>query len=183
MLQPPSVSGLIRPLRQYCLPQESDIIIQVRVSRCKCVHTMFLLPNFVNSKLPLLGARTVNIVSNGRTSCCLLHPNPYYVTIYPNQPLGFAQSVSPDYICAAGSTPTTPSQTDLLEQTPPSNPDTSTNILDELGLDRTNSPLNDTQKQQLSRLIAQYRDVFAKDSSELGVTDLISHHIDTSNLL
>ena len=102
---PSSTSGLIRPSIKCCLPPGSEMLIPVKISRCPGMHTMLLLPKFIHSKFALLGARSVNTVLNGKTTCRLLNPNTFPVTVYPSQSLGVAYTVSSDFVCEITESP------------------------------------------------------------------------------
>ena len=54
-------------------------------------------------------------------------------------------------------------------------------IISNLKIDLSDSDLDDNDKNKLIIFLAQNKDMFATDMSQLGVTDLITHHIDTGS--
>ena len=48
-------------------------------------------------------------------------------------------------------------------------------------LDFSQDHLSAAEKQELKAMVTQYADVFALDSSELGTTDVVEHHIHTGD--
>ena len=51
----------------------------------------------------------------------------------------------------------------------------------ELNVDLTKGELNGQQKTELLNLLGEYSDIFAEDSSQLGRTSIVKHHIDTGS--
>ena len=54
-------------------------------------------------------------------------------------------------------------------------------VLEQLGINLTDADLTQTQKDSLTLFLAQNRDIFAADMSELGATHLTTHKIDTGD--
>jgi len=92
------------------------------------------------------------------------------VTLYPKTVLGTCMSVTEDNSenfeqCRSITKDTVDKQNNVL-------PD----FLNDL-LQRSSNNLNENESEQLKLLLIQYQDVFAKDSSDLGLTDLLEHKI------
>ena len=182
---PTARKGVICPAGQYSIPARTEVLLPVKISRCKTTQLMLLEPCFISKKTPLLGARSVNEVLHSMACCRILNPTDHPVTLYPNQPLGVAHTLLADDITISSIV------TDTGDPLPPTSPNPTTSptspvstkdaasILEELGIDLSDSPLTAEQKQSLTTLIASYRDVFALNFSEMGETDLVTHTIDT----
>ncbi|CAC5415767.1 unnamed protein product [Mytilus coruscus] len=50
-------------------------------------------------------------------------------------------------------------------------------------LKRSSTYLNEDQRQQLSRLLSQYQNVFSRTDDDIGRTDLVTHRINTGNAI
>lgn len=97
------------------------------------------------------------------------------VTLFPKTVLGSCMSVKEN------------TKENIAEQIHSCN-NVETNVTDSLKSDvlpdyledlykRSSTHINDSEKQALKRLLIEYQDVFAKDSCDLGLTDILEHKI------
>ena len=110
----------------------------------------------------VLGGQVLVIVKQGEAYMLALNPTTEKVRIFKNTPVGKITPVSEDEINAL---------------TTESKPVDST----KLKVDLTKTELTEDQKQSLLEVLSEYADIFAEDTSQLGRTSLVKHHIDTGD--
>ena len=137
-------------------------------------------------KEDIVGGKCLSRVMDGRVTYRLMNPTALPIFLKPNSRISVLPEPSNSDI-----TQITSSDCNLPEnfQTVYSvDPDNNTltdddyiTIAQDLGINLNDSDLTTTQKKNLMIFIGKDRKTFAKDFSELGLTKLFSHRIETGN--
>lgn len=127
-------------------------------------------------KLFQLGAsRTLCTVQDRKAKIRVINPSPRDITIGKGVPV--AKSVAADL---QNIVPIKETNDEFVNAISDSGINTE-KVLQELGIEIESRELSDDQQKSLKRLIAENRDVFATNMSELGKTNIYSHRIDTGS--
>ncbi|VDI54419.1 Hypothetical predicted protein [Mytilus galloprovincialis] len=147
---------------------ENDI--QLSINKFPTNTTVLLEPhdNLINRQI--LGSNCLSVVKNAKVYYRVLNPTNEDIVIKANSPISKVWKSPTKPICALDNK----SKSDVQFQDP---------IKEALNLNVTIDSDNITkeQHQKLLKLIGSNRNVFAKDASELGKTDLHYHNIETTN--
>ena len=162
------------PVETLCeinIPPRSDSVIPVMIK--SNVKIGMIENNMVNTN-NFLVARAVVEVKNDKAWCTVRNPTEKNIKL--GKFCKIAQFSEVDILDNEGESQTSgrvPNQRVTLEE--------AKKIVSDLKIDLTNSDLNEDDKNKLIVFLAQNKDMFATEMSQLGVTDLITHHIDTGS--
>ncbi|XP_069128989.1 uncharacterized protein [Argopecten irradians] len=175
-------SNLARVLNNINISPRSVSTIKVTTSK-NCTGINLLEPlSSLPSKLHIMGARSVSTVKKNSTVYQVLNPTNKMVELKAKQPIAMVKQIEQNQIFDD-----LPLQDGSNKVTPVSSISTKTNNTDsanvqkakDIGISIENSDLTTEQKNKLLSFLGKNRDVFAKDMSELGTTNLYFHEIDT----
>ena len=174
----PTKSGLIRLLHDYEIPANSEALVPVCISHSRHSQVMLLEPTPPTVSTPVFGARVLVTTTNSKATCRLLNPTDGPIRLQARKILGVAYPVDVRSVSPLES----PSVSMATVSDPLTHPlPKPAAVLQELGIDLTNSTLTPDQQEEMAALIAEYRDVFALNMNELGCTDAVLHKIDTGD--
>ena len=184
-------SHLVRVIGNISVPPKSENIIPVKIRVTVDEHnpTGIVEPlSTLPTKTHLLGARCLVQAEGKQLVYRLLNPTEATITLNDQQPIATFTPINDTDIIAQLTDDSSPHETYTC-QAPSVNQVDSQSKTDndfiamahELGFDLTDSDLSELEKNKLLSFIGQHRDVFAKDITELGTTNLHYHHIDTGN--
>ena len=189
ILKPVFNMGLARPVRHTVIQPHSETVFPIRISRVPNQETVMFEPVNLLTKKKLAGAKSIIKVNKGRGFCKVLNPLSSPVTLKPWQVIGRLVPIHTDSIIeydteTANSEPSVASATCFNENEV--NDLTSKyqqykKTVDDLGISLDESDLTEEQKIKLYAFIASNRNSFAKDTSELGCTNVHQHRIETGN--
>jgi hypothetical protein len=134
------------------------------------------------SRHNVIGGRVLTKPVDGIVPYLLLNPGNEPVKLYKGSTLGFMTKSPVEVIFSLDN------DSDAVEQVmtcDPTEPVTTTPInklkVDPPDIDLTDSDLTEQEKEKLSNLLGNYRDVFANTSDELGRSSVTKMHIDTGD--
>lgn len=163
-------TGLARASMPLKILKHAEYLVPVKISKRKNGEQVLLEPLPSLAKLNLMAARCLVTVSKGQAVLRLLNPSDKTVKISNNFVLAKVLDIDEASIHVLGADPDDSERTvDKSNSTQPA----------DLDFDLSNSNLTQEQKHQLNVFLKNYRDVFANSLSELGVTDVYSHKIET----
>ena len=182
-------TGLARPLKRTVIQPHSETVIPIKISRLSHQQTTLFEPTNLLTRKKLAGAKAVLSVNHGRGFCRILNPMSSPVTLRPSQVIGKLSPVHTDSIVELNlnqndSEPSVNSATssDSANDANLENKyEQYRKTVDDLGISLEESDLSESQKLKLYEFIAMNRSSFAKDTSELGCTNVHKHKIDTGN--
>ena len=184
--QPSYSTGLARPSKQTVIQPLSETLVPIKISRLRHQETTLFEPAGLLTRKKLAGAKAIINVKKGRGFCRILNPLPSPVTLKPSNVIGKLSPIDSNTIkemeneqldsdiSVACSDPLTKEQLKAEEAKNKA-------IVEDLGISLNESDLSEDQKSKLYAFIAKNRSSFAKDTSELGCTNLHKHRIETGN--
>ena len=171
-------SHVIPPHSEYILSLKTNKFMDGDIVLCEAPQTLV--------KEDIVGGKCLSRVVVGRVTYRLMNPTALPIFLKPHSRISVLTEPSDSDI-----TQITSSDSNLPEtfQTIYSlDPDNNTlthddyiTIAQDLGINLNDSNLTTTQKRNLMIVIGKNRKTFAKDFSELGLTNLFSHRIETGN--
>ena len=165
--------------REVIIPPHSEVVVPVRISGFPNNSVILIEPKLNLSDLNLAGGKNICTVRNSKGVYRLMNPTNLPVFLGTNQRLAKVNLVDSQSIFdlkESQSTQVMGISTDNSSETL----DTE-RIVKDLGITIDDSNLSKDQKGKLYNFLARNRDIFAKDMSELGVTNLHSHTIHTGD--
>ena len=189
----PLVSKVTRPMyvRAICnvsLPARTQTVFRVQCKDTKLQHGIIEPVPSLHSDEQLVGAKCIVQPHYGKTVYQIMNPTDNDIDIRPNQVVGIWEPLSADTCIESfevdGNDSHRPTLTDdrtkanTIHVTSNVNPN---EVLDGLGINMNDSDLTADQKHELVEFLSQNREAFAKDTTELGTTDLHFHRIDTGD--
>ena len=165
--------------RVVVVPPHSEVLVPVRISGFPSNSVVLIEPKLNLSELNLAGGKNVCKIHNSKGVYRLMNPTNLPVFLSANQRLAKVQLVDDQSIFElkeSNSVHVMGLSTDSGSQTLDSE-----KIVKDLGINLDDTDLTVDQKDKLYGFLARNRDIFAKDMSELGVTNLHSHVIDTGD--
>ena len=165
--------------REVIIPPHSEVVVPVRISGFPNNSVILIEPKLNLSDLNLAGGKNIWTVRNSKGVYRLMNPTNLPVFLGTNQRLAkinLVDSQSIFYLKESQSTQVMGISRDNSSETL----DTE-RIVKDLGITIDDSNLSKDQKGKLYNFLARNRDIFAKDMSELGVTNLHSHTIHTGD--
>ena len=176
-------SFAVYTMNTMIIPPRTEMAIPVKVNnKFVEIGTIEPVPSLA-TKYHIMGARCVVDPKGGKTGYRIMNTTMEPLTLPGRTMIGLYNKLPNDAIQfylnpdASQSMPTVMS----MDTTKNDTNQKYIQIAEELGFDLNNSDLTDEQKQTLLVVLGQNRDVFAKDISELGCTNLHHHVIDTGN--
>jgi hypothetical protein len=171
-----NVHSLARTVDQVVISPHSEIHFPVFLSHAHDGSTVIIEPDAsLAQHTEVAGGRTLSTTVGNVGVFRLLNPSSAEIVI-PRDTV-VAQFSYIDAQCIFDNPTTSVSSVDIDA--------TSTTdyvqLAKDIGIHMSDATLSVDQKQQLMEFLGRHRDVFAKDISELGKTDLHFHHIDTGN--
>ncbi|CAG2252792.1 unnamed protein product [Mytilus edulis] len=174
-----AVIALAETVNTVILEPQSETIIPVKIPKFHMGSTVILEPcHKLQSRFSIAGGKTVSIIDDNNMGIYRLL-NPTNQTIYLDSKLQIAVAQLVDFrninafkeqdegfLCS------------VLESEKYSN-NNSDDILADLGINLSDTDLSLNQQQKLYRFLSRNRDIFAKDLSELGKTEMHYHTIHT----
>ena len=165
--------------REVIIPPHSEVVVPVRISGFPNNSVILIEPKLNLSDLNLVGGKNICTVRNSKGVYRLMNPTNLPVFLGTNQRLAKVNLVDSQSIFdlkESQSTQVMGISTDNSSETLDSE-----RIVKDLGITIDDSNLSKDQKGKLYNFLARNRDIFAKDMSELGVTNLHSHMIHTGD--
>ena len=165
--------------REVIIPPHSEVVVPVRISGFPNNSVILIEPKLNLSDLNLAGGKNICTVKNSKGVYRLMNPTNLPVFLGTNQRLAKVNLVDSQSIFdlkESQSTQVMGISTDNSSETLDSE-----RIVKDLGITIDDSNLSKDQKSKLYNFLARNRDIFAKDMSELGVTNLHSHTIHTGD--
>ncbi|CAC5380506.1 unnamed protein product [Mytilus coruscus] len=157
------------------VPPQSEIIIPVHVGRFKHGTSVILEPTGnLSIEHQVAGGKTVYTVLRGMASYRLLNPTNSWIYIPRKTKVAKAETVHSNHVTAFTDRSSVPINS-LMDF----NSDKACSEISDLRFNLENSELTVEQKQQIQNVLIKNRDIFAKDLSELGQTNLHYHTIYT----
>lgn len=161
-------AGYARASKSFKIPSNSETLLEIKVSRRKTNDVVLLEPSNNLSSLQLSAAKSLVHIKNLRGYLKVLNPTDKDISIPQNKVLAVVSEVdqkSIDHFDA-----------EISEiQTSQTNSEAS----EDISFDLASSKLNQKQRVELKKFLESNRDIFAKDLSELGETNVYEHNIDT----
>ena len=158
------------------IPPHSEVLLQVKIQgNSKEMGVVEPLQSLLMHK-NVIAARTLVRPRGGQVTCMIRNIFPFAVTLRPRDTVAYFHPIETVLGELSDTTATVAMATTQRSATQLAQAKAS---IEKLGITLQNSDLTPDQKEQMTLFLAQNRDVFAADMSELGETHLISHHIDT----
>ena len=189
LIQKSQRMGIARTTCLITMPPRTQCIVPVKISKLKRGTIALLEPvATLTTKKDLAGGKSLVQVRSERVHFLLLNPTRTHITLPPGSVVGTATVVDqseveefddPDLV---NTQEKEPHACHLSTDAQPNNSDFIRKAK-ELDLDLDSSELNEKQREQLLTLLGQYRDIFARDITELGVTNIYEHRIDTGDAI
>lgn len=165
---------------EVIVPPHSEMTIPVIIPKLPDGSKALLEPTLtLSNKLSLAGGKTICTVQNSKGLYRFMNPTSLPVFLEPKSIIAKATFISNLAIHELKQTPSV--NFTCSANTTAYSKDSFKKIVQDLGISLDTSDLNKIQKEQLYELLAQNRDIFAKDISELGETNLQYHTIHTKD--
>ena len=178
----------VRAICNVSLPARTQTVFRVQCKDTKLQHGIIAPVPSLHSDEQLVGAKCIVQSHYGKTVYQIMNPTDNDIDIRPNQVVGIWEPLSADTCIESfevdGNDSHRPTLTDdrtkanTIHVTSNVNPN---EVLDGLGINMNDSDLTADQKHELVEFLSQNREAFAKDTTELGTTNLHFHRIDTGD--
>ena len=170
-------TNIVYPTQEVIIPPHSEVIVPAKVTGFPNQTTVLLEPFLRLSDSNLAGSKCISVVNNGRCVYRLMNPTNLPVFLKPNQRLAKASYISSESIFSFDND--TEAQVYSLDADQNSHKQNNETILQDLGINLDCADLSTEQKQKLINFLSRNKDMFAKDISEIGKTNLHTHTIYT----
>ena len=170
-------TNIVYPTHEVIIPPHSEVIVPAKVTEFPNQTTVLLEPFLRLSDSNLAGSKCISVVNNGRCVYRLMNPTNLPVFLKPNQRLAKASYLSSESIFSFDND--TEAQVCSLGSDENSQKQNNETILQDLGINLECADLSNEQKQKLINFLSRNKDMFAKDISEIGKTNLHTHTIYT----
>lgn len=175
---------LARTLISHVIPPHSEYTLSLKVNKFQNGDIVLCEPPKHLAKDELAGGKCLSVVSDGNVLYRLMNPSSVPVFLKKNSTVSILSEVNISSIKHV-----TDSNVDQSEFSPSINfignsqlsDDQYIEIAQNLGINLDDSDLTAAQKHKLLVFIGRNRKTFAKDFSELGVTNLHYHRIETGD--
>ena len=178
----------VRAVCNVSLPARTQTLLPVQCGNTSAPYGIIEPVPSLYSDEQLLGAKCVVQSIQGKTMYQVINPTDVDLEIRRNQVVGFWESLSSDTEIenfeVDGNETCGPAQTQNVlspNSVPTADSVAPSDILSELGININDADLTSDQQHKLVQFLVQNTDVFAKDSTDLGTTDLHFHRIDTGD--
>ena len=178
--KPCAITGLARPMKHTIIQPHSEMLIPIRISRIAHQQTSLFEPTNLLIRNKLAGAKTILNINKGRGFCRVLNPLSSPVTQRPSHVIGTLCPIDTNTIIELDleKNDAYPSVNSAACSDKASDKDEASKfkeykeVVSELGISLEESDLSEEQKLRLYVFIAINRSSFAKDTSELGCTNV-----------
>ena len=170
-------TSIVYPTQEVIVPPHSEIIVPAKVSGFPNQSTILLEPLLRLSDSNLAGSKCISVVNNGRCVYRLMNPTNLPVFLKPYHRLAKASLIHTNSIFAFDTD--TEAQVFSLGSEQNNQNQNYETILKDIGINLDCADLSNEQKQKLINFLGRNRDMFAKDMSEIGETNLHTHTIHT----
>ena len=170
-------TNIVYPTHEVIIPPHSEVIVPAKVTGFPNQTTVLLEPFLRLSDSNLAGSKCISVVNNGRCVYRLMNPTNLPVFLKPNQRLAKASYIPSESIFSFDND--TEAQVYSLGSDQNSQKQNNETILQDLGINLECADLSNEQKQKLINFLSRNKDMFAKDISEIGKTNLHTHTIYT----
>ena len=192
-------AGLARLICNINIAPRSAMTVKVKTSLASGNKTCLLEPvSNLPSKLKIMGARCVTQLNGKYSTYQILNPTNTEVQLRQNEHVAVIRDLPNGGIVknskggevnlinqsksAGKGTAASNSNTNHWEQyTENMSDERLIEVAKELGINLGNSQLSPEEKVEMFKFLGKNRDVFAKDMSELGCTNLYHHNVDTGD--
>ena len=175
--------GLVRSTKSIVIPAAAEMIVGVRISNADGKNVLLESTNSFKRSHNVFVAKTVSKVEKGKSVCRVINPTDVPVTINAGTVLATATTIHENMVFELSDSPSV-NEVRVDHNQDQSNAMTKEEAIEcakKLGIELDNPALTEKNKQDLLECIGRYRDVFANDMSELGKTNVHTHHIDTGD--
>lgn len=173
--------GLARSTHTFTIEPMSECLLPVRFSNIKDGDIALLEPVQSLSDKNIGLAKTLIKSNKGRGMCRVLNPFPHSQLLKAGTVVGKLLPVEDCPVTALDTCSKTVATKNHIMDVNSCSTANQTNILKKLGISLEDSDLTNEQKSRLENFIAQNKDMFALDSSQLGCTNLHVHKIETGD--
>ena len=161
--------------KEVIVPPHSEVLVPVRISGFANNSVVLIEPKLNLSDLSLAGGKNLCTVVNSKGVYRLMNPTNLPVFLSSNQRLGKVSMIDSKSVFDLKE----PSQAEILNFSHTSKTTNHEQVIRDLGINLDNSNLTEEQRSKLYNFLGN--NIFAKDMSELGETNLHSHTIHTGD--
>ena len=182
MFSSPRKFSLARLVNRISVPPQSVTVAKIKVkgqheSKLSIIEPIKTLPN--TNKV--LGARIIGKIEKGTSCMQIMNPSDSWIHLDQNEPVARVERLDSSSILKENKFEGSVDSRKVSKNANNLTDDEYLQIAKSLGIDLTNSNLNEDQKQQLLIFIGKNRDVFATNTAELGHTHYFPHKIETGD--
>jgi hypothetical protein len=182
-----SHTGIVRIAKKVTIPARTEITIEAKVSRIKSNHGMLIEPIASVNQIGLLVAKSVVKVSDSKVFITIMNPQEIPVTMKTNKPIASISSVDINSIEPIDQIQNHKPTDNSINATSINNDEfevnlphpTDYNLAPDFKFDLSKSPINDTEKARLLKLLQKHKKAFATDLTNIGKAKGYEHKIDT----
>ncbi|XP_053405096.1 uncharacterized protein LOC128558877 [Mercenaria mercenaria] len=174
-----------KTLTSHVIPPHSEFILPLKTNKFKDGATVLCEPPQNLVKDELAGGKCLSTVVDGKIQYRLMNPTALPVFLKSNARVSVLSEINCANVTQVTDLPTS-ENSEASTSVNSIHTDTLTDehyieIAEDLGISLNDSDLTSDQKRRLLIFIGKNRKSFAKDFSELGLTNLFSHRIETGN--
>ena len=163
--------------KEVIIPPHSEAIVPIRISGFANNSVVLIEPKLNLSDISLVGGKNLCTIENSKGMYRLMNPTNLPVFLKSNQRLAKASLVDNTSVFDMKE----PNEAHVFSMGETSQQTDHEQMIKNLGINLDNTRLSEDQKSRLYQFLGNNRDIFAKDISELGVTNLHTHTIHTGN--
>ena len=163
--------------KEVIIPPHSEAIVPIRISGFANQSVVLIEPKLNLSDISLVGGKNLCTVENSKGVYRLMNPTNLPVFLKANQRLAKVSSVDHNSVFDMKE----PNEAHVFSMDETSHKADHEQVIKDLGINLDNTDLSEDQKNRLYQFLGNNRDIFAKDISELGVTNVHTHTINTGN--
>ena len=163
--------------KEVIIPPHSEAIVPIRISGFADNLVVLIEPKLNLSDISLVGGKNLCTVENSKGVYRLMNPTNLPVFLKSNQRLAKVSLVDNASVFDMKE----PNEAQVFSMGETSQKTDHEQMIKDLGINLDDTQLSEDQKSRLYQFLGNNRDIFAKDISELGVTNLHTHTIHTGN--
>ena len=163
--------------KEVIIPPHSEAIVPIRISGFANQSVVLIEPKLNLSDISLVGGKNLCTVENSKGVYRLMNPTNLPVFLKANQRLAKVSSVDLNSVFDMKE----PNEAHVFSMGETSHKADHEKVIKDLGINLDSTDLSEDQKHRLYQFLGNNRDIFAKDISELGVTNIHTHTINTGN--
>ena len=163
--------------KEVIIPPHSEAIVPIRISGFADNSVVLIEPKLNLSDISLVGGKNLCTVENSKGVYRLMNPTNLPVFLKSNQRLAKVSLVDNTSVFDMKE----PNEAHVFSMGETSQKTDHEQMIKDLGINLDDTQLSEDQKSRLYQFLGNNRDIFAKDISELGVTNLHTHTIHTGN--